>query len=286
MKLRSLLIPAALFVASPAPAALIAAWNMDQTSGALVDSTGGSAPAVLTGTAGYGTQGVPNGTYGAISVVNGAGTSISFGPSTSDTLFISGSDNNNPVLNLAPTSSFTAMGWIRPAEPTLTTSFTYRLIATGTSAGAGGGWGLGLRYTIASGVTTNTVRLTAYAVADKDSTAVSITTGQWYHLAASYSNGTTLFYLNGVLVSTATNTAPFNAETTDGRLLIGGRLGGTDLDQASGLLDGLRVYDTALTAGEIAAAAAASVSAVPEPSSGLLLGALAAPALLRRRRRI
>jgi hypothetical protein len=53
----------------------------------------------------------------------------------------------------------------------------------------------------------------------------------------------------------------------------------------NGLLDGIRVYNTVLTQTEIQQAAVASVSAVPEPATGL--GLLCAGTLLgwiRRRR--
>jgi hypothetical protein len=64
-------------------------------------------------------------------------------------------------------------------------------------------------------------------------------------------------------------------------LVIGGRLGANDVDQASGLLDGIRIYDQVLTSAEIQEAAVSSVS-IPEPSS-FVIGAVGFIALILRR---
>ena len=74
----------------------------------------------------------------------------------------------------------------------------------------------------------------------------------------------------------------FGNEGAPARLVIGGRLGGTDTDQMNGLVDGVQVFNQVLTADQIRQAAAGSVS-VPEPSM-MLLGAIAPLALTRRRR--
>ena len=235
-----------------------------------------------TGTANYGQAGVPNGTYGSIAVTNASGTSIGFGPSTQDTLFVAGTGNNNPILNLAPTGSYTAMGWINPAAIVLTTQFTNRLVATGTATGTDFGWSMGLAYNPSTSPNW-TVRYTAFGVADKDSTTFSINTGEWYHIATTYDNGSTTMFLNGNLLNTHANTALFKDETAAGRLVIGGRLGGNDRDQANGLLDGLRVYNRVLTIEELREAAALSVSPIPEPTV-TLLGVLTATLLFRRKR--
>ena len=258
-----------LTVSSPA-AHLIGSYRLNEATGDIVDDTGLNPHGVLTGTANYGQPGVPNGTYGSIAVSGASGTSIGFGPSTQDTLFMAGTDNNNPILNLAATGSFTSMGWIKPAAPVLATQYTNRLFATGTATSPGGGWSLGLAYNPAT--TPNwTVRFTAFGIADKDSTRFSLNTGEWYHIATTYDNGTNTFFLNGNLLNTHANTAPFGDESALGRLVIGGRLGGNDRDQANGLLDGLRVYNRVLSEAELREAAALALG---DPAAPIILPVL------------
>jgi len=75
--------------------------------------------------------------------------------------------------------------------------------------------------------------------------------GQWNHLAATWDGSTVRLYVNGVLDNTPTNrAAPIAVDT---RVLnIGGRAGG---ERFNGQLDDVRLYNRALTAGEIAAMA-------------------------------
>ena len=47
---------------------------------------------------------------------------------------------------------------------------------------------------------------TANGIYDRDAGAVNVSTGVWTHLAASYTDGTMKFYMNGALVKTWTNT--------------------------------------------------------------------------------
>jgi hypothetical protein len=259
---------------------LIAAWNQDELSGNLIDSTGGHAAAVPVGPNTYGQPGVPNGTYGSIIVTNAAGTSIGYGPSTVDSYFTSGSGNNNPVMNVPRTGAFTVMAWVNPNAGDLAAR-SYRPISTGGSLGSDGGWGLALRLANTDG-SAATIRFTSYAVADNDSDPFTVAIGSWVHIAATYNNGAIDYYLNGNLL-TGSDVSLFNDDLAGARLTIGSRLGGNDTDQLSGRMDGLRVYDTVLNAAQIQAAAIASVS-VPEPSS-ITIAAVGAAALVRRRRR-
>ena len=284
MKNRIFLALSAAAFASSAQAALIADWRLNEASGSIVDSTGNHVAGTATGTATYSQSGVPNGTYdlpvggASITVAGATGTSIEFGPRTTDELFTVGTTNDTAVQNIDSTGSFTAMAWINPT--TLETNTTHRIISTGgTSLSPGtGGWGFGLQ----SGgtATTGSIRLTTFFVADNDSATFPIATGTWYHLAVTYNNGVINYFLDGELLGGG-DTSLFNNEAATGRLTIGSRLGGTDLDQVVGRLDGIHVYDTVLTGAEIQAAAVASV--IPEPSTALL-GGLGILALLRRRR--
>jgi hypothetical protein len=265
---------------SLAPAAMVGWWKQDEIAGSnVVDARGLNPEAVPLGTPSYGSPGVPNGVYGAITVAQAEGTSIGYGPSTVDAYFITGIDNNNPVMNIDSTGQLTVMGWLRPATPELGTSHTYRMISTGSAAGGDFGWGLGLRFTLTNGVLVPFARFTAYGVVDKDIAIPNgVTYDQWIHLTATYDNGATNLFVNGEFIGSHADTRLFGNDSANNRLVFGGRLGGSNNEQAYGLIDGLRVYDTIITLDEIRAAAAASVS-VPEPSAtclgilgGLLLG--------------
>jgi hypothetical protein len=85
-----------------------------------------------------------------------------------------------------------------------------------------------------------------------------------------YDDGVTSLFFNGELIGVHADTRLFGNDSANNRLVIGGRLGGSKNEQTNGLIDGLRVYDTVLSADEIRAAAAASVSAVPEPGVACL----------------
>ena len=260
---------------SSANAALVGSWRQDEPAGPLTDSAGGHPAGVATGSPTYGQPGVPNGTYGAITVTDAGGTSIEYGPSTVDEFFTIGADNNNPVMNLDATSAFTVMGWLNPAAPTAARS--YRFLSTGSGAGADRGWGVGLRVPNTAG-TGSSIRFTTYGIADNDSSLFDVAFGQWVHVAATYNNGQINYFLNGNALDS--DTSVFGNEAAAGRLVVGGRLGGNDSDQMNGLIDGVQVFNEVLTVDQIRQAAVNSV--VPEPSAFLL--ALVGCAALARRR--
>lgn len=271
------LAPLLLSAALPVHAAVLGSWSQDETSGDLIDSTGNHVPGTATGAPSYAQPGVGNGTYGAITVQNAAGTSIEYGPSTEDEFFTIGADNNSPIMNLDASGSFTVMSWLNPMAPS--SASTYRFISTGSAGGADRGWGFGLRVTGADG-TGSSLRFTTYGIADNDSSLFNVTFGEWVHIAATYDAGLITYYLNGVALDS--DTSVFGNESANGRLVIGGRLGGNNVDQMNGRVDGIQVYDGVLDAGQIQNAAAMSVS-VPEPST-LLIGLGAAGLFLIQRR--
>lgn len=100
----------------------------------------------------------------------------------------------------------------------------------------------------------------------------------WVHLATTWDGHTVSYYMNGEL----TNTTSWNGtiHASDARLFIGSNSEYTFQGNATayeGSLDELRIYNTALSAGEIRAL-------VPEPSAAAILG-LGALLLIRRKRR-
>ena len=263
--------------ASSADAALLGFWKQDEPVGDLIDSTGGHPPGTPTGILVYGQPGVSNGSYGAISVTAAIGTAIEYGPSNEDDFFLIDTDNNNPVMNLDTTGAFTVMGWVNPSQNDA--ARTYRFLSTGSAAGGDRGWGIGLRLPNTAG-TGSTLRFTNYGVLDNDSSAFDVVFGAWIHLAATYNNGLISYFLNGNALDS--DVSSFGNELAPARLIVGARLGGNDVDQMNGLIDGVQVHDQILTVEEIRAAAINSVS-IPEPSSAIL-GLLGGLALLRRRR--
>ena len=276
--MRKTLALLSLATAIPANAALIAEWRLDEGSGDIVDATGLHPAGTVVGSVAYGQPGVPAGTYGSITVAASTGSAIQFGPNVSDSFFQIGTDSLNPVMNIDRTASMTVMAWINPFQPDIG-GRAYRPLSSGSSLGSDRGWGFALR--LADTLGSASIRFTTYGIADNDSDPFNVAFGQWIHIAATYNNGAISYFLNGNLLG-GSDVSLFGNEGTNSRLTVGGRVGGNDFDQTNGLLDGIRVYDEALTESQIRVAAAASV--VPEPGVTLLAG-IAAGLTLRRRRR-
>lgn len=111
----------------------------------------------------------------------------------------------------------------------------------------------------------------------------------WYHIAATtLAAGGTELFVNGV--SVATSGGPANiADHGTNNLWIGNNPQGGANRMWDGLIDDVAMWDRVLTADEVALVhnagrAGIALSAVPEPSTGLL-GALAGLLLVVRRRR-
>jgi hypothetical protein len=276
-----LFLLAASLGAMRADATIVANWNQDELSGSIIDSTGNHPDGIPTGTPTYGLPGVPNGSYGALTITNAAGTAIEYGPTAVDEFFNVGTDNNNPVLNLDTTGSFTVMAWLNPYALASATPRSYKVLSTGSAGGSDRGWGFALRLTQVDGTSTS-IRFTGFGIADNDSLTFNLTFGTWIHVAASYNNGLITYFLNGNMLDM--DTSSFGNESVNGRLVVGSRLGGNDSDQMNGQIDGIRVYNEVLTEGQIRQAAVESVSAIPEPSAALI-GLLGTFGIVCRRRR-
>lgn len=229
--------------------------------------------------------------------VNGAafsGTNISAATPGSGSLSLDGSNDyvslGNPGSLLQAASGFTISAFIRvDAMPGTNTYDTVVLVSTGSSVSSGraalqfgnnGGFAIGGR------------RADGDSLARYASASGLISIGQTYHIAGTvdFSSGTAVIhlYLNGVEVA---NTLAPSASAFSGGSAIsntasqaayiganGGGNSGAGSEFTDGLIDDVRIYNTALSASEVAALA------VPEPGAGVLL-ALATGGLLIRRRR-
>lgn len=236
-------------------------WKMNEGSGNLIDSTGNHAPGVPTGVPTYLAPGVPRGTYGSINLTTPAGSSIYYGPSTVDRFFNISSSSPNAVMNLDPTDCFTVMGWINPVPLGTSRPVVGRhtMISTGGAADADGGWGLGLSVTSTSGQGSR-IRFTPYGKPALESDAFTLPANGFVHVAVTYRSGDISYFLNGTAIGGSTSVVQFNARSSEARMTIGGRLGGSNVEQVSGLVDGLRVYAELLSAPQIRTAAYNSVS--------------------------
>ncbi|SHK42964.1 PEP-CTERM protein-sorting domain-containing protein/Myxococcales GC_trans_RRR domain-containing protein/MYXO-CTERM domain-containing protein [Rubritalea squalenifaciens DSM 18772] len=265
------MVGASLLAFSSAQASLVAYWNMDDVSGNLADSSGNNLTATPSGTGlTYGQASVSSGTYGNITL-SGAqaasfGTAIEFDRSQSGYATLSGQPAIIETLaEVGPTGSFTVMAWVNPES--LPSNTTYRIFATGAT----GGWGLGV-------ANVDRVRFTTFGVQDFTSTGTPVASGTWQHVAATFADGVVSMYHNGQLIGSNPASSGFVDENGANNFVIGGNSNLT-ADLFNGLMDEVRIYDTALTEQEIIDAAT-----VPEPGATALLG-LAGVALLLRRRK-
>lgn len=151
--------------------------------------------------------------------------------------------------------------------------------ANSTMISLGSGTGAGHRFDVR--LTGDNLRLEVQA--GGTTTATPIADGTWHHLAVVVpSDGatvaTTTYYLDGNLIGAFGGSGTALA-TGDGPLRMGDSYQDPSRD-LKGRLDDVRLYDHALSAGEVAA-----LAAIPEPASLALLGLSAVALTLLRRRR-
>ena len=195
---------------------LVAAYNFDEPSGETVRDASG-----------LGNDGVASG-----------GPARAAGH-TSGGLSFDGGDDMVTVpssASLSPTSAITVEAWVRPSQ----LGGTWRTIALKERAG-GMCWALYAHD--ASGAAAH-----VFTSAELRARGDALTTGTWTHLAMTYDGAVLALYRDGALVASSFVSGPI--ATSSGALRIGGNT--IWQEPFAGTLDDLRIYDRALSAGEIA----------------------------------
>jgi len=240
-----------LSLGSIASAELVAHWPFDDGSGTVAKDVTGN-----------GNDGTLNGDPQWVSGMYGIG------------LEFDGDDfvdcGNNDILNFG-TNDWTITAWIQTTQAD-----------RGTVYANGGDNGGGVRFTLATHEA-NADRMTL--TTDDDSTKVQakgttvVIDGQWYHVAAMRAGTETRVYVNGILEGTNTVPAGYDLSgTSQANSLIGcitdarDATGNTREKFYIGIIDDVRIYNTALTDEELQVAMqgqafAKARGAVPENGS-------------------
>ncbi|GAA5495803.1 hypothetical protein Rhal01_01982 [Rubritalea halochordaticola] len=261
-------------------AALIARYELNESSGGALDSSGNGydgTPANAGSGRVYSQPTVGAGTYGAINVSAGQaaamGTSIDFGTDGSNfgNYNIGGAGQAAIDALLEPGTggnridgTMTVMAWINLDNITGVQS-----IFSSVQGGGSDGWRFG---TNGSGL-----RFTTLGAQDFNQSA-SLTVGTWYHVAVTVNNDDITFYLNGNEIGNTTATVNYIEEAAGFEVKLGGK--STGAENMFGRMDEVKVYDTALTQGEIVLNAVP----VPEPSTSGLFAVSFLGFLARRKR--
>ena len=212
---------ASALVTSAAPSGLVAAYGFDEGSGTTTADRSGNGN---TGTVSNTTwAGASAGKFGNALSFNGTNAWVSV--------------NSSSSLNL--TTGMTAEAWVNPTalgnawRTVLLKEQTGNLVYDLYANGSGG---------------TKVPSTEVYVGGAKIvSAAASLATGTWTHLAATFDGSTLRLYVNGTQVSQLAVSG--SIATSNGALRIGGNsIWG---EYFSGLIDEVRIYNRALTAGEI-----------------------------------
>lgn len=128
-------------------------------------------------------------------------------------------------------------------------------------------------------------RVVARNTGELNRAGAAVNDGGWHHVASVFVSDTErLIYVDGVLVGTDVRSVP---GLTANRFGIGALTRGTGpVDEFTGMLDDVQVYDEALDASQVSFLHAnpGQTVAVPEPSSSILMAIALGAGIARRRR--
>jgi chitodextrinase len=209
--------PVTITVPPPPPGPTpVAAYSFDEAGGTVAgDATGHGNNGTITGTTSWG-----NGKFGGALNLDGISGRVDL-----------------PGLGTFYKGDFTLEAWIKRD-----TSDPDNGIVGTWNVAQGGGPMLWVGYP--EGNTVATVGSGSSNYADAGSPAP---VGTWTHVASTYDGSTLKLYVNGALVASK----PFTGNVGDSNNWRIGAYGGTAGDFFDGLIDEVRIYDTALTAGQI-----------------------------------
>jgi hypothetical protein len=144
-------------------------------------------------------------------------------------------------LVFAYNQPFSISLWAKPAA-TVGSGIFDRLVTIAASSG-------NFEYFIMANNSSFSFNLGKNGTGDNSVTGSTFTVGKWYHLVGVYNGSTMNFYINGTSVGTAAYT--FGAlSSPNGLFSIGGA--GSSSNTFNGSIDDVRVYNTALSAQQIA----------------------------------
>lgn len=218
---------------------LVAYYNFDETGGNVAHDSVGTVNGTLLG----------NATFVAGAGINGTGA-VSLDRSTAD--LVSMGDNFG-------FSSFSIQSWTKIPEGYSTVEVPFGKHIAGA--------GIGYYVSISEG-SNGTAHFYPGAYPFTPYSNVAVNDGQWHQIVAVLdgSSGIASLYIDGGLAasisgaSTQYNSTPF---------LIGGTTAGPTY---TGLIDEVKIYDNALSAGDVQSLYSSELSQVPEPAAILLFG--------------
>lgn len=268
---------AALALASSAQAALVAHYNLDETTGSTVADSSGNGN---TGTVVAGAGSPPDLTATGIATTSGMSTTDDGEGYVSAANLYSGNDSRSVSAWFNATTIDSTQSRITSTGSGAAESFDITLESSD------GGNSIGLRYGNGN----------MFWSGSAENGGDDIATGVWNHVVVTYESTATVdggfgagltVYLNGVAL-TMDGGNPKNGTqelNTSGDFLIAGNGGlGNNGGYLNGSIDDVQVYDAALSSSEVSFLFNNPTVAVPEPSSAALLGLGGIALILRRRK--
>jgi hypothetical protein len=202
---------------APPPSGLVAAWGFNEGSGmSVADASGKGHVGTLSST-----------TWSAAGKFGGA---LSFNGSSS---WVTVADANDLDLS----SALTLEAWVKPSA----LGSAWRTVLFKERTG-------GMMYSLYANQDTGRPVGQVWLGSERNAVgSAGLVLNAWSHLASTYDGATLRLYLNGVLVSSQATSGTLSASS--GVLRIGGN--GVWPEWFAGLIDEVRVYNRALSAGEI-----------------------------------